>query len=99
MPYIKKQKRQLYDELIIKLADIMTESVCSDGDFFKGHFNYIIFKLAKEIERSHQDYDNVKFGYQDYSDVVGAMRDCADEYVRRVLAPYEDEKILQNGDI
>lgn len=37
--------------------------------------------------------------YNTLSDVVKAMECAKLEFVRRHLAPYEDSKILQNGDV
>lgn len=40
-----------------------------------------------------------KNNYQNISDVIAAMNDCGAEFRRRILDPYEDEKIKENGDI
>jgi hypothetical protein len=37
--------------------------------------------------------------YTDYNDVIGALECCKLEMYRRAIAPYEDEKIAQNGDV
>jgi hypothetical protein len=37
--------------------------------------------------------------YEDYNDVIGALECCKLELYRRRVAPYEDLKIKENGDV
>ncbi len=37
--------------------------------------------------------------YQHYNDVLGALEGAKLELYRRKIAPYEDEKIKENGDV
>ena len=37
--------------------------------------------------------------YQDYNDVIGALEACKLEFYRRAVAPYENVKIKENGDV
>lgn len=37
--------------------------------------------------------------YQTCNDIVGALDNAKDEFRRRVQHPYEDTKIVENGDI
>jgi hypothetical protein len=37
--------------------------------------------------------------YQTFNDILGALEGAKQEFYRRVVAPYEDEKIKQNGDV
>ena len=37
--------------------------------------------------------------YQYYNDVIGALECCKLEMYRRAIAPYEDTKIAENGDV
>lgn len=37
--------------------------------------------------------------YQTINDIVGALESCKAEFQRRVVNPYEDEKIKSNGDV
>lgn len=37
--------------------------------------------------------------YQTINDVVGALEGAKAEFQRRVVAPYEDTKIKENGDV
>ena len=38
-------------------------------------------------------------GIDNYKNFIGELRQCANEIERRMLAPYEDEKIKENGDV
>ena len=40
-----------------------------------------------------------KVSYHDISDAIAAARDAADEMKRRLLDPYENKKIIENGDV
>ncbi len=58
-----------------------------------GELNYA---LTREIKR----YMDVKgLDYSIISDITGALEGTKAEFQRRVVAPYEDKKILLNGDI
>jgi hypothetical protein len=37
--------------------------------------------------------------YQTINDVIGALEGAKAEFQRRIVAPYEDAKILENGDV
>ena len=37
--------------------------------------------------------------YSDYNEVIGALECCKLEFYRRAVAPYEDKKIIENGDV
>jgi len=105
MPYIKKESRELYNEEIDKLVQKLidnTEGVAYtpwNYGFYKGDMNYIFFRFIKQFERMSKEEYGTNFGYQQKSDFIAALRDCADEYQRRYLAPYEDKKIEENGDV
>ena len=59
--------------------------VKADGDL-----NYILFKFAK---------DCIKPSYNNYKNLLGELNEAAEEIRRRLLAPYEDDKIKENGDV
>lgn len=37
--------------------------------------------------------------YKTYNDCIGALEACKLEFYRRVVSPYEDKKMLENGDV
>ena len=84
MPYIVSFRRDKMDPHIEELANLVKS---------EGEMNYCIFKLASLlIERMGESYDN-------YSMCGSAMEHAKLEWYRRRVAPYEDRKIKENGDI
>ena len=68
------------------IVELMKEkNIKADGDL-----NYILYKLCKET---------VKPSYNNFKNYCGELRQCATEIERRILAKYESEKILENGDV
>lgn len=55
-----------------------------------GDLNYILYAFCKNF---------VKPSYNEYKNFCGELRQCATEIERRILAPYEDKKIKENGDV
>jgi len=67
------------------VADMEMRGVKVNGDL-----NYILFAFCKRaIEPSYNNYKNF----------CGELRQCATEIERRILGPYEDSKIIENGDV
>jgi hypothetical protein len=58
-----------------------------------GELNYRITKLIGEY------LDEFNICYDTFNDVVGALEGAKLEFYRRVVAPYEDDKIKKNGDV
>jgi len=84
MPYIKQEKRDHLELDLVSLADFIE---CA------GDLNYVITRLLNEwIKRKGQSY-------QVYNDFIGALECCKLEAYRRKIAPYEDIKIEENGDV
>jgi hypothetical protein len=55
-----------------------------------GTLNYVLFALCKR---------SVIPGYKNYRDFMAELNESAEEIRRRLLAPYEDAKIKENGDV
>lgn len=84
MPYIKREARGTLDEHLRPLACQISTP---------GELNYAICHMARQL--AHYMGNN----YAAHNTVMGAI-DCASrEYYRRVIAPYEDTKITENGDV
>jgi hypothetical protein len=58
-----------------------------------GELNRAITKLL--VKYVHDQ----KPRYETFNDVMGALEAAKAEFYRRVVAPYEDKKIVENGDI
>ena len=69
-----------------KVVIAMTEaSVKADGDL-----NYILYRFCKL---------HVTPSYNSYKNFLGELNEAAEEIRRRLLAPWEDMKIEENGDV
>lgn len=57
-----------------------------------GDLNYIISECIQDYWVEHQNYQAI-------NDIIGALEGAKLEFYRRVAAPYEDQKIKENGDV
>ena len=78
-----KQDRRT--ELANIIEEMIFEDVKADGDL-----NYILYAFCKR---------HIKPSYNNYKNFCGELRQCATEIERRLLGPYENEKIIENGDV
>lgn len=74
------------------LADIITQLVMTDLAK-AGELNYLFTKIA--IRYLHCKGES----YQTYNDIIGALEGAKLELYRRSVAPYENGKIKENGDV
>lgn len=84
MPYIKPENRQQYDDAIL---DIASKIECA------GDMNYVFTKIAQLYVKKKG------LNYQHLNDVTGALENCKLEFYRRLTGPYEDTKVVENGDV
>jgi len=84
MPYITEERR---DE--IEFNGVL-DALDSANIKVNGDLNYILFKYCK---------DHIVPGYNNYKNFIGELNECITEIRRRILAPYEDLKIEENGDV
>lgn len=64
-----------------------------------GELNYVITReVTRYLERERLQ-SLVGINYQILNDTLGALEGAKQEFYRRVVAPYEDEKIVENGDV
>jgi hypothetical protein len=59
-----------------------------------GELNYVITKLL--IEYMHE---NPLSGYGTFNSAVGVLEMVKFELYRRMVAPYEDRKVLEHGEV
>ena len=84
MPYIKQEDR---DKL---------EGTFDDREWFAnsaGDLNYQFTQLINKY------IETEGLRYQQINDIVGALEGAKAEFYRRVVVPYEDKKIEENGDV
>jgi hypothetical protein len=73
-------------EKLDKIVQLMHEAnIVANGDL-----NYLLYAYCKR---------HISPSYNSYKNFIGELNQCATEIERRILAPYEDEKIKENGDV
>jgi len=83
MPYIKQEDRKKFKFAEMEMTRIETV----------GELNYFITKACLS-------YLNTKgMSYQICNDIIGVLTCAAQEFYRRLVVPYEDQKIHENGDV
>lgn len=87
MPYIKPKDRGWYNGYIKYITNIINRMPKSDKS---GHLNYIITKILLNSKPKR---------YDDYNTLIGVLECAKLELYRRQIAVYEDEKIVENGEI
>lgn len=58
-----------------------------------GELNYKFTDVIDVYLRSHG------FNYSSVNEVIGALECCKLELYRRIVGPYEDTKVTENGDV
>jgi hypothetical protein len=84
MPYIDPRDRENQEEQIEELSDALLTD---------GHLNYAITRLVHEWIAHRGE------SYETYNAAVGVLECAKLELYRRRVAPYEDRKIAENGDV
>lgn len=88
MPYIRKERREELDSLILALS----AAIAPDQGRRAGELNYSMTTLLKRV-----------FGptpnYHDFNELIGVLESVKLEFYRRAVAPYEDKKIKESGDV
>lgn len=89
MPYIKQEDR---DDILVEVPMLGWVLDFQSIDC-AGELNYAFTLLAKRYLKKKG------LNYQHINDVLGAFIGAKDEFERRVVIPYEDVKIADNGDV
>ena len=83
MPYIKSEQRQKFDTWLYQCPLFN----------LPGELSYVITRILRNYIMGEQ------FSYITAVIVVGVMVLTTVEFIRRLVNPYEDTKIQQNGDV
>jgi hypothetical protein len=89
MPYINPEQKK---KLVVEYTKHNTMDLGIEFPDNPGELNYVITMLIK-------NYFNNKPCYQSINDIVGALEGAKLEFYRRIAAPYEDQKVKENGDV
>jgi len=86
LPYIPKEERKRYDDLINELVSRLP----SDITQIDGHLNYIITRILKMVYKPR---------YFNYNRAIGLLECVKQEFYRVVVSPYEERKRREAGDV
>jgi len=87
MPYIGQKDREELDDPIRNLAGYLA------GNGYEGRLNYTISTLLTLLVQAQGKR------YATMNALIGVLESAKQEFYRKAVAPYEDEKIEQNGDL
>lgn len=91
MPYIKEEKREELDPCIDDLIRCLDPEKDLIIDNILGDINYTFSRILGGLMGT-PSYNKVAM-------ITGVLENIKQEFYRRVASPYEDKKILENGDI
>lgn len=89
MPYIQEADRMRLSPALSALSE---EIRSTPPEKLEGVLTYVFFQLLLLTQRDNPTY-------ADHAATMGVLECTKTEYYRRVVAPYEDSKITQNGDL
>ena len=90
MPYILRENRETIDHEIDALATKIIQALMEEDR--AGALNYTITRIIHRLYCEEISYSQV-------NEAVGVLECAKLELYRKVAAPYEDEKIKENGDV
>jgi hypothetical protein len=96
MPYIKEDDREELDVCVDQLINCIRDikhSLNNPHDFsiYLGRINYCFSRIVSGL-MGNPSYNKIAM-------ITGVLENIKQEFYRRVAEPYEDNKILENGDI
>lgn len=95
MPYIKQKDRDLLDEPIRRVINVLMDLHAErSGSIYKfaGSLNYVITKIIVTLWHRCPSYSTG-------NTLIGVLHCATYEFSRRHLGLYEDKKIRENGDV
>ena len=92
MPYVKKHERKQFVKGLKEIRNTIT-----DDEISPGQLNYLIYNLC--LFYLEDKGLNNGATYTTLNDVIGVLENVKFEFQRRKLAPFEDKKIKDNGDV
>jgi len=78
----------MYERTLAELVHLLHEVPEEERD---GHINYVVTVLLKRLYQPPN--------YRRYNKAIGVLECIKMEFYRRMVGPYEEEKIRENGDV
>lgn len=92
MPYIHPLERMKYDQPLNQLITALLD-LRSNNENKMGDLNYCLSTLIWKWWKSHPS------SYASANELIGVLECVKQEFYRRQVAPYEDAKCQENGDL
>jgi len=86
MPYISKENRTRFDEIVDKFVAELR------NDLSSGDLNYLLSSFIWKLFQNNLSYSSI-------NQLIGVLECVKLEFYRRQAAPYEDIKLETNGDL
>lgn len=87
MPYIKQLQRPAIDKLVNPLIEHLKSLPLEEQD---GSLNYAVTRIIKHVYPQK---------YFHFNRALGVLTAISQELYRKIIGPYEDTKILENGEV
>ncbi len=94
MPYINESARLELDDCIDNMVECLTHgNDVSNEEFLSiaGEINYTFSRILSACMKDAS--------YGKICVITGVLENIKQEFYRRIASPYEDKKIVENGDI
>lgn len=101
MPYIKPERREVLDnsidQLCLSISSLISDNSSKDKitneEFLSicGDINYCFSRIVSKLMREPS--------YSKIAVATGVLENVKQELYRRIAENYEDQKIIENGDI
>jgi len=98
MPYLVEAQREEL-ERHGGLNDLINYTNSMSLKNLVGTINYVVFKIVKQWLKNDLGLTSKRKNYFALCAILGTVICCALELYRRVVAPYEDDKIVENGEV
>jgi len=92
-PYIEEEKRKEFVEGIELIMEAL-RATPGRYDIHPGELNYVITRII--LSCIGEDFEG---GYESMNKYIGVLECVKQEFYRRYIAEYEDEKKEENGDV
>lgn len=96
MPYIKEEERLeldgCIDQMIVCIRD--TKTNLNNPNDIKNHLGRINYSFSRVLAGLMEEPS-----YNKIAMITGVLENIKQEFYRRLASPYEDKKILENGDV
>ena len=94
MPYINEKARKELDDCIENMVECLTHGNNVTNEEFTVILGEINYSFSRILAKSMG-----KISYSKIAMITGVLENVKQEFYRRIASPYEDKKIVENGDI